>query len=156
MSWVTGCHHVLGIKHLLCQLRNSQGSVLLAASRCQWSKSWHEEVKAGEGYHVNCQFAEISIQLAGEAEAGGDTRHGKRDKMVEVPIGGSSELQCAEANVVESFIINAECLVGILNQLMHRKSSIVWFDNGVRNLERKSHENYEIILAKSWYSRARL
>ena len=145
MSWVACCHHVLGIKHLLGQLRNSQSSVLLAATGCQWSKSWHEEVKAGEWDHVDSKLPEISIQLAREAEAGGDTRHGKRDKVVEVTIGGRSELQCAEADVVESLIVNAECLVRILDQLMHRKGSIVWFNDGVRNLGREPKETNEIL-----------
>ena len=71
MSWVTGCHHVLGIEHLLGQLRNSEGSVLLAATRCKWCKSRHEEVKTGKGDHVDSKLAEISIQLAREPEAGG-------------------------------------------------------------------------------------
>ena len=141
MSWVTSCHHVLGVKHLLGQLRDSKGSVLLAATRCQWSKSRHEEVKAGEGDHVDSKFAEISIQLAWEAEASGDTRHGERDKMVEIAVGGSSELQGAEADVIESLVVNAECLVSILNQLMNRKGGVVRFHDSVRDLWRKSCEN---------------
>merc|ERR1712170_108813 len=52
MAGVAGGHHVLGIKHLGCQLWHSQGTVLLAATGCQRGKTWHEEVETREGHHV--------------------------------------------------------------------------------------------------------
>ena len=76
MSGVTGSHHVLGIKHLLGELWDSEGSVLLATSAGQGSESWHEEVESGEWYHVDGEFPQIGVELTGESEAGGYTRHG--------------------------------------------------------------------------------
>ncbi|KFP58522.1 hypothetical protein N322_10533, partial [Cariama cristata] len=61
MSWVTGCHHIFGIKHLLGELWNGECSVLLAASGCQRSEAWHEKVKAWERDHIYCQLPEVSI-----------------------------------------------------------------------------------------------
>ncbi|KFO77856.1 hypothetical protein N303_10591, partial [Cuculus canorus] len=84
MARVTGSHHVLGIKHLLGELRDSKGTVLLAATSRQWGEAWHEEVETWEGHHVDGQLAEVSIELAGETERGGDTTHCGRDKVVEV------------------------------------------------------------------------
>lgn len=46
--------------------------------------------------------------------------------MVEVRIGGCGQLQCAEADVIEGLIVNAVCLIGVLNQLMYREGGIVW------------------------------
>ena len=66
MSWVAGSHHVLGIEHLLCQLRHCEGSVLLAATRCERGKSRHEEVKTREGDHVDGELAKVGVQLARE------------------------------------------------------------------------------------------
>jgi len=63
MAWITGCHHVLGIENLLGQLRNSEGTVLLATTRCQWSKAGHEEMQTWEWNHVHGQFTQVRIQL---------------------------------------------------------------------------------------------
>ena len=115
MSGITSSHHVLGIEHLLGQLWNSQGPVLLAASGCEWGKAGHEEMKTGEGNHVDCKLTEISIELAREAETGGHTRHGQGDKMVEISIGWSGELEGTEADIVESFVVHAEGLICVLN-----------------------------------------
>jgi hypothetical protein len=60
---ITGGHHILGIEHLLCELWDSEGTVLLAASGRQGGETRHKEVKAGEGDHVHSQLSEVSIQL---------------------------------------------------------------------------------------------
>jgi len=60
---VTGRHHVLRVKHLLCQLWHGQGAVLLAATRRQGSKARHEEVQTREWNHVDRQFTEICVEL---------------------------------------------------------------------------------------------
>jgi len=44
VSWIASGHHVFGIEHLLGQLWDGQGSVLLATPGGQWSETWHEEV----------------------------------------------------------------------------------------------------------------
>ncbi len=136
VAGITGSHHVLGIEHLLGELGHTESSVLLAAPGGERSKTGDEEVEAGEGHHVHGQLPEVSVQLTGEAEAGGDARHGQGDQVVEVTIGGGAQLQRAEADVVESLIVNAERLVGVLNQLVDGEGGIVWLDNGVGHLGR--------------------
>ena len=63
MPGITGSHHVLGIEHLLSKLRDSQGTVLLAASGSEGRKAGDEEVKTGEGHHVDSQLPQVSVQL---------------------------------------------------------------------------------------------
>ena len=67
MAGVAGGHHVLGVEHLLSQLWDGQGPVLLAATGRERGEAGHEEVETREGHHVDGQLAEISVQLPGEA-----------------------------------------------------------------------------------------
>ena len=71
MTGVAGGHHVLGVEHLLSQLRHGQGPVLLGAAGGQGSKAGHEEVETGEGHHVDGQFTKVGVQLTGETQARG-------------------------------------------------------------------------------------
>src|SRR4029434_8808355 len=80
VAWVAGGHHVLGVEHLLGQLRHGEGAVLLAPSAGERGKAGHEEMQTGERHHVDRQFTEISIELSGEAEASGYSAHGGRDQ----------------------------------------------------------------------------
>ncbi|KFW68788.1 hypothetical protein AS28_04256, partial [Pygoscelis adeliae] len=85
VAGVAGSHHVLGVEHLLRQLGHRQGSVLLAAAAGERGEARHEEVQPGERHHVDRQLAQVSVQLAGEAKAGGHAAHGGRHQVVEVP-----------------------------------------------------------------------
>ena len=136
MSGITGSHHVLGIEHLGGQLRDGQSPVLLGASAGQRGESGDEEVKSGEGHHVDGEFPEVSVQLSGESEAGGDTRHGGGDEMVQVTVCGGGQLEGPEADVVEGLVINDEGLIGVLNELMDGEGGVVGLNNGVGDLGR--------------------
>ena len=45
--------------------------------------------------------------------------------MVQVAICGCRKLECPEANIIKSFVINAECLVRVLHKLMNREGRVV-------------------------------
>lgn len=75
VSWITGSHHILSVKHLLDQFGNSQSSILLATSRSKWRKARHKEVKSRKRHHVDRQFAQVSVELTGEAKTCCDARH---------------------------------------------------------------------------------
>ena len=57
--------------------------------------------------------------------------------MVEITVRGRGQLQCTETDIVQSFIIDAEGLVGVLNQLMDGQGCVVGFYDGVGYLEGK-------------------
>jgi hypothetical protein len=135
---VRGSHHVLGIKHLLSEFRNSDGTVLCAATGSQGRETSHEEVKTRERNcrtigsaslsriqekrtltHVDSELPQIRVELTREPQARCNTGHDDRDKVVEITVCWCRQFESPKADVVESLIINAESLVRVLYKLMH-------------------------------------
>ena len=46
--------------------------------------------------------------------------------MVQIAISRGGEFKGAEADIVQGFVINAVCLISVLDQLMNGKCGIVW------------------------------
>ena len=96
-------------------------------------------MQSGKGNHVDSQFSQISVQLTRKSKASGDTRHGKRDQMVQIAIGWGCEFQGTETDVIKGLIINAECLISVFHKLVNGKGGIVRFYDGVTDLKRKKN-----------------
>ena len=147
VTWVACGHHILGIKHLLCELGHCEGTILLAAPAGQWGKTRHEEVQPRERHHVDSQFAEIGIELTGEAKAGGDPTHGGGHQVVKVSVGGCGEFESAEADVVQSFIVNAVGFICVLYKLVDRQGGIVRLHHGVGHLRTENqHDIFSLMI----------
>lgn len=75
--------------------------------------------------HVNSEFPQIGVQLAGETQASRDAGHDDGHKVVKITICGRRELECPEANVVKGLVIDTEGLVGVLYKLMDGERRVV-------------------------------
>ena len=67
---LSACHtgnHVA--PHLLCELGDAEGAVLLAATGGERREAHHEEVQPGKGDKIYCQLAQVSIQLSCRCDA---------------------------------------------------------------------------------------
>ena len=119
MPGVRGSHHVLGIEHLLGELWNGDGAVLLASTGGQGGVASHEEVESREGDHVDGQLPQVGVELTGEAQTGRDTGHDDRHKVVEITICRGRQLESAETDIVQSLVVNTESLVRVLDELVN-------------------------------------
>jgi len=63
--------------------------------------------------------------------------------MIQVAVCWILKLQSAEANVVQSLVVDAVSLISVLNKLMHRESCVVRLDNRVRDLKIKNGRSKE-------------
>ncbi len=131
MAGITSSHHVLGIKHLLGELGHRKSPVLLAPPAGERGKARHEEMQTGERHHVDCQFAQISVELTREAQTGGDPAHCGRHEVVKITVGGCSEFECTEANIIQRLIVDAIRFISVLHQLMDGQRGIVRLYNSV-------------------------
>lgn len=63
---------------------------------------------------------ESEMTSATHSETCRDTRHNYGNEVIEIAVGGNVELECSEADIVQSFVVDAERLIGVLNKLMNR------------------------------------
>merc|ERR1719161_158754 len=111
---VSRAHHVLGIEHLLRQLRYRQSPVLLGATGGERREARHEEVQAWERDEIYSELPQVAIQLARKSQATGHTTDCSTHQVVQVTVGWCGKLQCAEADVVECLVVEQEAFICVL------------------------------------------
>jgi len=91
-------------------------------------------MESWERNQVDSELSEIGVELSWESEAASDSGKSSRDEMVKITVGWGGELEGSEADIVKGFVINDHNLIGVLDKLMDREGSVVWLNNGIRDL----------------------
>ena len=91
-------------------------------------------MKTWEWDQVDSELSQVRVELTWESQAACDTGEGSGHKMVEITIGWGGELESSEADIIKCLVINAHNFIGVLDELMHRESGIVWLNDGIRHL----------------------
>ena len=91
-------------------------------------------MESWEWDQVNSELSEIGVELTWESEAASDTGESSRDEMVKITVGGGGELEGSEADIVESLVVNAHDIIGVLDELMHGEGGVVRLDDGIGDL----------------------
>merc|ERR1711939_851999 len=133
---VGSAHHVLSIEHLLGELGHGECTVLLGAAGGEWGEASEEEVQAREWDQVDTELAEVGVKLARESQAACHAGHASGAQVVEVTVGWGGELEGTEADIVQSLVVKAHALVGVLDQLVDGEGSVVRLDDSVGHLWR--------------------
>ena len=91
-------------------------------------------MKTWEWHEVDCELSQVRVELTWESETAGDTGEGGRDEMVQISVGWGGELEGSEADIIESLVIDAHDIIGVLDELMDREGGVVWLNDGIRDL----------------------
>lgn len=77
----------------------------------------HIYMHAGGG-RAPCSWPACTGLCSAGQKGAGDSAH-------EVPVGGHSQLEGAEADVIDGLVVDAGCLVGVLHQLVDGQHGVV-------------------------------
>ena len=96
------------------------------------------EVDTGIGHQVGLELGQIDVKSSVESEGCSDGGHNLGHESVQVGVGGPLDVHVAPADVVDSFIVDHEGTVRVLEGCMGGQDRVVGLNNGSRNLgERK-------------------
>ena len=59
------------------------------------------------------------------------TRHCGADKVIEISVGWGRQFQRLEADVVESFVVDAKRLIRVFDELVESQRRVVWLNHNV-------------------------
>jgi len=131
---ICSAHHVLGIKHLLSELRHGEGAVLLRASGSEWCEASHVKVQPREWHQVHSHLTEVTVELSRETKTTGGAGKSCGDQVVQISVSWSGKFQSAETYVIEGLIVKEVAGVGVLHKLVEAQHSIVWLNDSVLSM----------------------
>ena len=95
-------------KHFLKTFKN-----IFSKTRCEIRIWMIEKKNTRERNHVDGNLTKIAIELTRETQAASGAGKGSADEMVQITVSRGGQLERAEADVVEGFVVHHEGLVRV-------------------------------------------
>lgn len=92
------------------------------------------EVNPGVGDQVGLEFSQIDVQGAVESQRSCDGGHNLANQSIQVRVSGPLDVQITTADVVNGFIVNHKCAVGMFKGGVRGENGIVRFNDSCGDL----------------------
>ena len=90
-------------------------------------------VDTGVWHQVGLELVQINVEGTVEAEGRGDGADDLGNQAVQVLVAGTGNVQVTTANVVDSFVVDQESTVGVLNGAVGGENGVIRLDDGGRD-----------------------
>lgn len=95
---------------------------------------------------IGLELVQIDVESTVEAQTRGDGADNLSNQAVEMLVAGTRDIQVTATDIVDSFVINEECAVRVLNGTVSREDSVVWLYHGGRDAGCRVHGELELAL----------
>jgi hypothetical protein len=97
-------------------------------------------------HEIGLKLVQVDVESSIEAQARGDGADNLGDQTVEMFVVGTRNVQAATANIVDSFVIDEEGAVRVLDGAVGRENSVVGLDDGGGDARRRVHGELKLAL----------
>jgi hypothetical protein len=95
---------------------------------------------------VGLELVQVDVESSVKTQTGGDGADNLGNQAVEMLVVRTRDVQAATADIVDSFVVDKECAVGVLDGAVGGEDSVVWLNNGCRNARSRVHGELELAL----------
>ncbi|DAZ99380.1 TPA: LOW QUALITY PROTEIN: hypothetical protein N0F65_005282 [Lagenidium giganteum] len=149
VAWVALGHHRGWLEGAVGDLSHRQLLVVGLLSRDDWGVRAEHEVDAWVWHQVGLEFRHIDVERAIETERRRQRRDDLGDQTVQVRVRWTLNVERAATDVVDSFVVEHDGDIGVLQQGVRREHRVVWLNDGSRHLWRWVDGEAELALAAS-------
>jgi len=134
VSWITLDHLVGWLEASVGDFGDGELFVVGFLGGDDWSVGDQWEMDPWVWDQVGLELCQINVQSTVEPQGGGDGGNDLTDQPVQVGVGWSFDVEVSSADIVDSFVIDHESAVGVLQSGMGGEDGVVWLDNSGGNL----------------------
>ena len=130
VTWITFYHLVGWLEASVGDLGNGQLFMVGLLGGDDWGVCGEREMDTWVGYQVGLELSQVDVEGTVESERGSDGADDLTNQSVQVGVGWSLDIQVTSADVVDGFVVDHECAVGVFKGGVGGQDGVVRFDYG--------------------------